>query len=96
MQKPPLIVCIYYIFLMLGSKAKLHLAQDSDSTLQTSYFVVIRLFFASMQGHSFVFLSQCRILGITTHTLQVVEELSKIQDRYLGTEKELASLFASR
>ena len=42
-----------------------------------------------------LFLSQYRILGITTHALQVVEELSKIQGCYLGAEKELASLFAS-
>lgn len=45
-----------------------------------------------MQGHSLVFLSQYLIWGITTHTVQIVEEFPEIKGSYLRTEKELAAL----
>ena len=49
-----------------------------------------------MLGITHLVLYKYWILGIVPQALQIIEEFSEIQCSYLGTKKELASLFPTR
>ena len=48
-----------------------------------------------MLGITHLVLYKYWILGIVPQALQIIEEFSEIQCCYLGTEKELATLFST-
>ena len=49
-----------------------------------------------MLGIPYLALCKYRIWGIVSQTLHIIEEFSEIQRCYFGTEKEFATLFATR
>lgn len=49
-----------------------------------------------MMGIPYLVLCKYRIWGIVSQTLHIIEEFAEIQRCYLGTEKELATLFPTR
>ena len=49
-----------------------------------------------MTGIPYLVLCKYRIWGIVSQTLHIIEEFPEIQRCYLGTEKELATLFPTR
>ena len=53
-------------------------------------------FLTYMPDIPYLVLCKYRIFGIVPQALHIIEELSEIQRCYLGTEKELATLFSTR
>ena len=67
------------------------------STLKKFIFCSISPRFGEyMTGIPYLVLCKYRIWGIVSQTLHIIEEFPEIQRCYLGTEKELATLFPTR